>query len=173
MQIYKSWCRFINLNEISMQIYTPPNKSRFIRCKTLMKKLIATPTKACTCWIVICLNTRLFATRLLSLSLHKAQACLSNQPNLPVTPQGQCRYGDKKGEYGRQLNHGQCFGSDCWGSYSTGTSTPQQSSSKPSQKNLEMMLCWFQHPLFSRSLPSKTGKQWTYWKVTYNFRNGW
>ena len=39
-----------------------------------------------------------------SLSL-SAGSCLSNQPNL-VTPQGQCRFGDKKGEYGRQLNHG-------------------------------------------------------------------
>ena len=79
---------------------------------------------------------RLFATRLLSLSAQGS--CLSNKPNLPVTLQGQRRYGDKKGEYGRQLNHGQCFGSDCWGSYSTGTSTPQQSSSKASQKNLEV-----------------------------------
>ena len=52
---------------------------------------------------------RLFATRLLSLSA--LGSCLSNQPNLPVTPQGQRRYRDRKGEYGRQLDHGQC---DCW-----------------------------------------------------------
>ena len=83
-----------------------------------MKKLIATPTKACACRIVICLNMRLFATRLLSLSLSAQGSCLSNKPNLLVTPQSQRRYGDKKGEYGRQLNHGQCFGSDCWSSYS-------------------------------------------------------
>ena len=117
-----------------MQIYTPPNKSQFIRCKTLMKKLIATPTKACTCWIVICLNTRLFATRLLSLSAQGSG--LSFQPAQPTCDT--TRSAPLRGQERRQLNHGQCFGSDCWGSYSTGTSTPQQSSSKPSQKNLEV-----------------------------------
>ena len=52
----------------------------------------------------------------IALSLFAQGSYLSNQPNLPVTPQDQRRCGDKKGEYGRQLNHGQCFGSDCWGS---------------------------------------------------------
>ena len=59
------------------------------------------------------------------------------------------------------------------GVLSTGTSTPQQSSSKPSEKPIarnDVML--IPAPSFSRLLPSKTGKQWTYWKVTYNFRNG-
>ena len=102
-----------------------------------MKKLIATPTKACACWIVICLNTRLFATRLLSLSA--LGPCLSNQPNLPVTPQGQRRYRDRKGEYGTDNS---TMANVIAGFLSTGTSTSQQSSSKSSQlKNLETILC--------------------------------
>ena len=54
-----------------------------------------------------------------------------------MTPQGQRRYGVKKGEYGRQLAMTNALAVIA-GVLSTGTSTPQQSSNKPSQKNLEV-----------------------------------
>ena len=81
MQIYKSQCRFIHLR-ITADL---------LGVRHLMKKLIATHTKACMCMLdcyllehaLVC-NSIAFS---LSLSLSAQGSCLSNKPNLPVTPQ--------------------------------------------------------------------------------------
>ena len=154
-----------------MQIYTPPNKSRFIRCKkTLINSHAYKSMCMLDCYLLEHALVR-YSDWLLSLSLRTR--LLSFKPAQPTCDT--TRSVPLRGQERRIRQTTQPWPM-LWQwllGYSTGTSTPQQSSSKPSQKNLEMMLCWFQHPLFSRSLPSKTGKQWTYWKVTYNFRNGW
>ena len=88
-----------------MQIYTPPKNSRFIRCKTFNEKINSYAYKS-MCMLDCYLLEHALVCYSIALSLSAQGSCLSNKPNLPVTPQSQRRYGDKKGEYGRQLNHG-------------------------------------------------------------------
>ena len=111
-----------------MQIYTPLNKNRFIRCKTKINSHAYKSMCMLDCYLLE--HTLVCYSIALSLSAHGS--CLSNQPYLPVTPQGQ-RGQEKENMADNSTMANAHALAVIVGVLSTGTSTPQQSSSKPKE----------------------------------------